>query len=795
MRLSVFITWIGILLAPMLLSQIKLDLVLEEKLKENDFSGKAQNFIVKGDHDAIFNWLLLNKGKIKYVSKAGIAIRLNANKIKELASLPEVDHIYFNNYKGAVLNDRVIQNANVAGLQTDWEFDSTLTGKGIIIGFIDAGIDYTHQDFIDKDSLSRILFIWDQNNPEDSSLIFEDYGYGRLITGDTLNDWLANNIQVPLDPNSLFGHGSTVAGAACANGRALAEELEQGIVPSDLQGIAPDSKIIMVSSDFGSDNWLATIADGVDFMLNVADELDMPIVINLSVGTYLGSHDGLDPVGSTINEWFSDQYPGRMLVCAGGNSGQLRYHLGYHSNSDTSLSIFKTHNGLSELGKGAFFELWIDSISANDFSTAVGLIDITDLSVPVLSTFRSIALQIDSLIIDTLYDGDTPLGVVSQFTEYRGDQVRMQVKVDSVLAANLEVAFYTLGQGRVDCWSADWLGTSDIIGPEQMGSLPPAIGEKYRSPDSLMQVVSSFSCAPNVLTVGNYKNRVKYTDVNGSIQEFEGEVGERTKGSSRGPTRDGRQKPDISASGDLVLSTGAYNVVDILLSSEPYKVALGGKHIRNGGTSMASPIVAGIVALYLQHCPESLPSEISNSIIGTAFQDIFTGVLPNPEWGNGKVNGLAAVNSSLIYVEITGSDVCLEGELELSTTFGYSTYLWSTGETTAQICAVPGEYWVKVTDQSGCWSVSDNFTVVIEGVKELDRSEKLVFPNPNQGTFTLINLEPDQNLRILNILGQQVGFEMKKNGSRTDIILKDNKPGIYFIRFSESGLSIRIVVN
>ena len=794
MRLTILLTWLGIFLAPVLVSQANLDLVLQKKLKESSFIGKEQNFIVKGDQDAIAHWLSENDGKIKYHSKTGLSIRLKASKIRELAELPGVEHIYFNNYKGTVLNDRVIQNANVAGLQTNWEFDSTLTGQGIIVGFIDAGIDYTHHDFIGDDGQSRILYIWDQNNPEDSSLIFEDYGYGQLITGDTLNGWLANNIQVPLDPNSLFGHGSTVVGAACANGRALAEELEQGIVPSDLHGIAPNSKIIMVSSDFDSENWLATVADGVDFMLNKADELNMPIVINLSVGTYLGSHDGLDPVGSIINEWFSDQYPGRMLVCAAGNSGQLRYHLGYQSNSDTSLSVFKTHDGLSDLGKGAFFEMWIDSVSVNDFSTAVGLINITDFNLPVVPIFRSIDIQMDSLIIDTLYDGETSLAVISQFMEYRGDQVRMQVKVDSVLTDNLEIAFYTLGQGRVDCWSAAWLGTSDIIGPEQLGTLPSEIDEMYRSPDSLMQVVSSFSCAPNVLTVGNYRNRVQYTDVNGSVQEFAGTVGEKAPFSSRGPTRDGRQKPDIAASGELVISSGSYNIIEFLLATEPFKVALGGKHIRNGGTSMASPIVAGILALYLQHCPESLPSEILNNITGTAFQDIFTGTLPNHEWGHGKVNGLAAVNASLYNVEIVESGACSEEEVKLATNSEFSTYLWSTGETTSQICVVPGEYWVKVTDQSGCWSVSDSFIVVIENIREFSQSEFLIFPNPNHGKFYVNNLEIDQDIRILNLLGQEVEFEKRRNGDQMEIMLKDNKPGIYFVRFSDSGLSIKMIV-
>ena len=106
MRLSIFFTWVGFLLTSTLVSQVKLDLVLQNKLKESNFSEKEQNFIVKGDIETISLWLSENSGKIKYISKEGLGIRVKASKINELAAFPNVNHIYFNNYKGTILNDR-----------------------------------------------------------------------------------------------------------------------------------------------------------------------------------------------------------------------------------------------------------------------------------------------------------------------------------------------------------------------------------------------------------------------------------------------------------------------------------------------------------------------------------------------------------------------------------------------------------------------------------------------------------------------------------------------------------------
>jgi subtilisin family serine protease len=777
-------------------AQKNFSLDLQYILSIETLQKKSYDLLLKGNSGDLVAALRALDIKVKYTSNEWIAVNLRSNQLESLLGLKEIEELFFDTNKGQLLNDKMLANANVLGLQQIGIYDSLLNGDDVIIGFIDSGMDYSHPDFLNEDGSTRILYYWDQKEPEDSTELFEEYGYGKLLTSDSINSWLDSNYQIIMDPNNWYGHGSTVVGAACSNGSALAEMLATGAMETDFHGVAPKSSIMMIASDFDRPNWLASVADGVHFMLAKAQEENKAIVINLSIGTYSGSHDALDPVGLLINSWFSDDYEGRALVCAGGNSRTLRYHLGYQSSIDTSFSLYSTFNGPPNLGRMASMECWLDSVDIDGFHSAITIYDpMEEAFILADMAYRNITENLDTTLIDTLFASDTiAVGIAKRYMENRGDQIRFQVQVEQITNPIYKIALFSYGNAQVDTWSAGWLGSSDIIGPE---SLPILISgdENYISPDSLMQTVSSFSCAENVITVANYKNRVTYTDINNTIQDLGGVSGELALHSSRGPTRDGRMKPDISASGELVLSSGPFNYLEILLNAAPHKLAEGGWHMRNGGSSMASPIVAGIAALYLQRCPYAKPSSIKNAILSSGYQDIFTGTLPNESWGFGKVDGAASLYFSLEEIEINESTgVCDESEVYLSIDDEYSSIYWNTGDSTEAICASTGNYFVQALDADGCVQRSDDVFLVPNEVESLEPEGISVYPNPFNAAFTVKGIEFSESIRIVNSLGQEQDVEVNQGADFFTVSMSSAKSGLYFLIDEKSGSHIELIL-
>ena len=172
------------------------------EMEKIEFSQKTYSLLIRGESEGLLNFINDNRIILKYIHKEWIAITISGKHIEALIKEPALEEVFWNNTPGVVLNDQMLSNANVIGLQEIGIYDSLLNGENVILGFVDAGVDYSHPDFINEDNSSRILYIWDQNMPEDSSEIFEDYGYGKLITQDTLNAWIETETQYPFDPNA-----------------------------------------------------------------------------------------------------------------------------------------------------------------------------------------------------------------------------------------------------------------------------------------------------------------------------------------------------------------------------------------------------------------------------------------------------------------------------------------------------------------------------------------------------------------------------------------------------------------
>jgi subtilisin family serine protease len=168
--------------------------------------------------------------------------------------------------------------------------------------------------------------------------------------------------------------------------------------------------------------------------------------------------------------------------------------------------------------------------------------------------------------------------------------------------------------------------------------------QSYKMPDTEETVETSFQCSPHVISVANYVNKNCFTDEGDTVicdTNFVFRPRRLAPSSSHGPTRTGLQKPDIAATGDYVMSC-------FVVSLRPYfsstQIAKGGMHIAGGGTSQASPVIAGIAALYLQQNPVATHMQVKNAITCSARSDIYTGTsLPDYKWGYGKVDAFHAL--------------------------------------------------------------------------------------------------------------------------------------------------------
>jgi hypothetical protein len=199
-------------------------------------------------------------------------------------------------------------------------------------------------------------------------------------------------------------------------------------------------------------------------------------------------------------------------------------------------------------------------------------------------------------------------------------------------------------------WSGAWLGVNDFVTILPNAVQVPEIIH-YNMPDSLQTIVSAWVCSEKVITVGNMRNRFSYTNNNNGpyVPTDLTPPGKLSVNSSKGPSRLGVMKPDITAAGDVSLSPAPL----WLLANPAYNglIELGGMHAANGGTSMASPVIAGIAALYLEKCKSSTYADFKKDLTRNATSDAFTGTTPNYAYGYGKAN---ALNTLLFNAEIEG---------------------------------------------------------------------------------------------------------------------------------------------
>lgn len=490
-------------------------------------------------------------------------------------------------------------------------------GENILIGVTDWGFDYSSPVFYD--SLlqeTRILAAWDQYKLSGPSPDNFDYGT-EFDTPNELNSVGSDTANI----YSYSTHGTHVASIAGGSS-----------VGTAYKGIAPGVQFLFVT--FLVDE--GAVLDAWEWMYQKSVEEGKRLVINMSWGLYhLGSLDG-NSVLSTAISAYTDL--GVVFVNSGGNNGNVNFHLKHTFESDTIASRIQFYS------YSANPNMWGQSIHSwgevgQPFSNAL---EIKNTSGQVVAQTPYYSTQNTDTYIDTFLVNEIDTiwyNISADNMHPLNGRPHMRLRVKCTSSAYRVMFKSAANSGTVHNWNVTEL-TNDV---GNWGMPFSAYGTGSMGGDN-ENGISEPSCADDVISVAAYASGwVTPTGVTtgGAMASF----------SSQGPRYDGLMKPDIAAPGvSIGAAISSYtdasfsSVESIEFNTRTYHFA------KLSGTSMASPMVAGVAALLLQAKPELSATEVKQILLSTAREDNKTGDLPaegDPKWGHGKVDAMAALREAL----------------------------------------------------------------------------------------------------------------------------------------------------
>ena len=522
------------------------------------------------------------------------------------------------------------------------------TGKGVLVGIIDSGIDYNHAAFRNADGSTRIKLAL--------VLSMETDNYDEYTSPE--------DIEQLTNDEASRSHGTHVAGIA---GGSIVEGL-------DKQGMAPEADLMLCGlGDYLYDSY---IISAITRMFDFAKEQGQPCVVNLSLGYSCFFHDGISSeIVQCLKEYYKteEDKKGRIIVLASGNTA------GYHSAIYTTLPEadsdgYNLKTVLGEDGKDTYEGLEVNRYSSieNFFYNIDG--SEFDVELKVVDTITGQVYTLDEKPLYTTYYTKVSEIDKTSTTSYLNN--KYYIGYDSYSTRlfhepNLKLAYFVKGQAGKIFRAIDGRITKSS-GYHSYG-LP---GYTDGGDNGAFNVDI---CCEEAIGVGVYYSATSYMDINGNIQQYrdESQLDKIVHFSSWGTDDNGMNHPDVVAPGAGVCS--AYNNYDAdyidakgefrpeMSADLTDGVNLFGRNHYYGvkeGTSMAAPHAAGIIALWLQANPNLTYADVRNLLRETSYEDEY---VTNPELipshdvrqaGAGKIDALAGLEKlvGITAINTVGSD-------------------------------------------------------------------------------------------------------------------------------------------
>ncbi|MBD8076944.1 S8 family peptidase [Bacillus thuringiensis] len=462
-----------------------------------------------------------------------------------------------------------------------------LGGAGVVIGIIDHGCDFVHTNFRNRHGETRLLYLW--NQPKEKVYSKEDIN--NVIFSDNPYEELGYSIDAA-------SHGTHVMDIAAGDGG-----ISDVTISSGVAGLAPRADIIFVEaaywdyeerkSNFGDSRDLLR---AIKFIFDQAG--DQPCIVNISLGTNGGPHDGTTHVEQGIDGLVIER-PNRAVVIAAGNAYEDNIHAtGLVSEGEYVELYWKNESDDPTENE---LELWYDGAD--------------ELRLEIFSP--------EGERIGGLELGGEPINKTNIFATHILDNSNNnnQIDITIVPSQNSEIWKILLhgikvNNGKFHAWI------------ERDNFMPDAINygqSSFATSNDNTHTLGSICCGQYSIVVGSYDAK----SIGTPISEF----------SSAGPTRDGKYKPEISAPGHNVAAAASLSDNSVIMS----------------GTSMAAPAVTGVIALMLAEAKAhnlSLSIEqIRNILKETARHTLENQTGWDNRYGYGRIDAKAAIERVKSIVE------------------------------------------------------------------------------------------------------------------------------------------------
>ncbi len=549
-------------------------------------------------------------------------------------------------------------------------------GSGVMIGVADTGLDVTHPEMRDETGASRVAWMLDLSlepggvHPELEQRFGIKDDNGKVIAGRVFSKQDLDDLLVRIDngfcneksgkkcaPSDEIGHGTHVAGIAASTGA------KGGRYP----GIAPKSDVVFVRVTRGASDGIENddLVRAVQFMFDRSDAEKRPMVVNLSLGSDFGPHDGTFLWEQAIASQVGPDHPGRAVVAAAGNSGSIVETPIHQSVRVTPGARMRVPIRTSGADSGSV-QVWVTLRPKADLR--IGLEGPDGEWIAPVEPGRQNGKNTNDYNAGVIYGAKLEKSPIPESS--RGAVVVWQGKWPS------GTYYVTLeGSGMAELYMQG-------LGDASLGGDRPA-SFTYGVREGTINLPATH---PSIIGVGCTVNRPRWSSIAGADVGLKVPVLDREGGlpiqraittqqegpthrdladgevcwfSSTGPTAAGVPKPEISAPGALVVSALSRTAKpgspgSVFTSATCPATKAGGADKRclqiddtHGiaiGTSMSAPVVAGVVALLLQADPTLTQDKVLALLQAGAHRFRHSGAYDD-QGGPGEVDALGALDA------------------------------------------------------------------------------------------------------------------------------------------------------